>query len=157
MSLSSTTTMFIGSFSSKNVGRRREIKIVTVPGHVTVANLVIRCTGHFIGSVYCTDAQGGPWNHPPEVDVLERGPAYNHLPNPLLQNWIQALIAPFYTIPLVWFQDYYIRLHYPNVIFKYRKKFNPRYPYRRRKSVYFRELSMTTQVQVATVALNVQH
>ncbi|KAG1752002.1 hypothetical protein EDD22DRAFT_1052843 [Suillus occidentalis] len=114
MSLSSTATMFIGSFSSKNVGSTREIKIVTVPDHVTVAMLVIRCTGHFIGSVYCTDAQGGPWNHPPEVDVLDRGPAYNHLPNPLLQNWIQALIAPFYTIPLVWFRDYTIGLHFPN-------------------------------------------
>lgn len=148
--------MFIGSFSSKTWGKKREIKIVTAQGHVTLAKLVICCTGPLSGSAYCTDADGLPWNHLPQVDVLDRGGAYNHLPNPLLIDWVQALIEPFFSVPLVWFRDYIVQPHPQNIVFKYRKKFNPRYPNRRRRAVYFRQLNMVTQVQVATVALYLQ-
>jgi len=148
--------MFIGSVSTKNVGQSWVIEIVTVPNYMTITKLVILCTGHLIGAVYCTNAARGAWNHPLDVNVLDMGTTYDYLPNPLQKNWIQAIVTPFYAIPLYWYQDYMINLHYQNVLFKYQTKFRPRHPDRPIKVFHFRQPKLVMQIQVSTVAVHIQ-
>jgi hypothetical protein len=64
--------MFIRSFSTKTEGRSREIEIVTHPGHIVVARLVVVCTGQHTGSIFCGDPKGNyhPLAQPPQFDVL---------------------------------------------------------------------------------------
>jgi hypothetical protein len=148
--------MFIGSFSTKTEGRARVIEIVTHPGHIIVARLVIMCTGHHLGAVFCEDAEGN-YNHlaEPPIEVFDRGDAYGHIAVPALQDWIfHHDIPPFYTVALDWHRDYYLELQDPNLKFMYRRLGrNPRRFVRPRVRLYFQHLSLITQIQVATKAI----
>jgi hypothetical protein len=143
--------MLIGSFSVKTVGHARSIDIVNYPNHQVVARLVIVCTGHQVGSVFCEDAAGGPFIHPPPFRVLDKGDTY-HLGPPILCPWVHHPVDPFYSIVLPWRRDYYMDLA-PNLRFQYRRPVNPRHPNVQLPVFHFERLSLVTQIQVAARAL----
>lgn len=65
--------MFIGLFFTKTERHARVIEIVTHPSHIIVARLVIMCTGHYIGAIFCEDIEGN-YNHlaEPQIEVSDR-------------------------------------------------------------------------------------
>lgn len=143
--------MFIGSFSVKTIGRARSIDIVTYPDHQVVARLVVVCTGHQVGSVFCEDAAGGPLIHLPPFHVMDKGDTY-HLGPPVICPWVHHPVHPFYTIVLPWRRDYYMDLA-PNLRFEYRRPINPGQPHVQLPAFHFRRLSLITQIQVAALAI----